>query len=251
MSVTLPATDGRGIRGYAICTSGRSGSTLLCQYLSSTDQLGRPLEYFNAAGRRAIEDPSYPDDAEQQIERILTQGATANGVYGVKLFPAQAAALPPSLDWTLRLPDLRFVLLKRTDVLGQAISLLRATQTNQWRASLPAQGVAAYDGGRIRDHLRAVKRDYEHWRQFFARKGVEPVVITYEDFIADPQATVNRVAGLFGLQGRASVKLKAVDLTIQRDALTEDWRARFRRDFGYRDEPELAGFAKAPGSSSP
>jgi LPS sulfotransferase NodH len=39
-------------RGYAICTSARSGSKWLCYLLSSTGQLGNPREYFNVEARR-------------------------------------------------------------------------------------------------------------------------------------------------------------------------------------------------------
>jgi hypothetical protein len=58
----------RADRGYAICTSGRSGSNLLGQYLSSTGMLGNPLEYFNGAGRRMLGQPDYPDDPSRQID---------------------------------------------------------------------------------------------------------------------------------------------------------------------------------------
>jgi LPS sulfotransferase NodH len=76
-------------RGYAICTSGRSGSNLLCQYLSSTGVLGNPLEYFNGSGRRLLGYPEYPDEPSRQIDWILTAGATPNGIYGLKVFPAR------------------------------------------------------------------------------------------------------------------------------------------------------------------
>ena len=115
----------RGDRGYAVCTSPRSGSNLLCEYLASTGLLGRPREYFNAGRRRMFDDPDYPDERDQQIEQVLTTGATANGIYGIKMFPKYLDAVAETLPWTQRLPNLRFVLLKRHDVLGQAISYLR------------------------------------------------------------------------------------------------------------------------------
>jgi LPS sulfotransferase NodH len=75
------------IRGYTICTTPRTGSNFLCELLSSTGVLGRPREYFNGAGRRLHDDPTYPDDPAGQFRRILTMGATPNGVYGLKVFP--------------------------------------------------------------------------------------------------------------------------------------------------------------------
>ena len=216
-----------GDRGYAICTSGRTGSNLLCQYLASTGVLGHPLEYFNGAGRRLLGFPDYPDEPAKQIECVLTLGATANGIYGVKLFPEQLDRVAASVRWTQRLPSLRFVLLERMDLVAQAVSWLRAEQTDRWRANMTAQGPETYDAGRIRDLLRRAVRDNARWRAFFARNAIAPVAVTYEDLTASPQACVDRIARLFGLDGCAPIDDRKVELTIQRDALSAAWRARF------------------------
>jgi LPS sulfotransferase NodH len=52
----------RANRGYAICTSGRSGSNVLCQYLASTGLLGKPLEYIG--GKVAFQPLDERADAE-------------------------------------------------------------------------------------------------------------------------------------------------------------------------------------------
>jgi trehalose 2-sulfotransferase len=226
-------------RGYAICTSGRSGSNLLCQYLSSTGMLGNPLEYFNGGGRRLLGYPEYPDEPSRQIDWILTAGATPNGVYGLKAFPAQIEQIEKSIRWTELLPGLKFVLLKRRDILGQALSAVRALQTEQWRASMPARGAAVYDGTQIYERLQFAARDYAWWDAFFARHAVVPTIIVYEDLLADPQAAVDQVADLFGLRGYARVASERIDLTMQRDATTEEWRTRFLAEYRDRDALDL------------
>jgi len=222
----------RANRGYAICTSGRSGSNLLCQYLSSTGVLGNPLEYFHGDGRRMLGHPEYPDDPVKQIDCILTMGATSNGIYGVKVFPWQCDRVEQSIHWTHLLPDLAFVLLRRRDILGQAISAVRAAQTNQWRSIMAAQGTAKYDGAQIYQRLQGTARDYARWEIFFARKAVTPTLIVYEDMLAQPQSAVDQVAQLFGLGGQALLN-QGIDLVMQRDATTDEWRARFLDE--YRD----------------
>jgi len=218
-------------RGYAICFSGRSGSNVLCQYLSSTGLLGHPLEYFNSAARRALGYPDFPDEPEKQIDWVLTTGATANGIFGIKVHPVQFDLVAESIDWTRMLPNLAFVLLKRRDLLGQAISNLRANQTQQWRSTATSQGAAVYDGNRIYENLRGAAQQYARWDVFFARNGIDPTTIWYEDMVADAQAAVDKVALLFGLQGQTPIKHERIDLKIQRDALTEEWRARFLQEF--------------------
>jgi len=218
-------------RGYAICTQPRSGSNLLCQVLSSTDQLGYPLEYFNGPGRRALGLPDFPDAPELQIKAILSIGATPNGVYAVKLFASQFAAFSRRLRWTDLLPNLHFVYLSRDDLLGQAISWARALQTEQYRSTQSVRRVAVYDAGLIRSQLMTIVRERAQWEAFFARTGIEPLRIVYERFLEDRSSYMDRVANLVDVENPA-VDQRRVDLVIQRDAVTEEWKQRFRAENG-------------------
>jgi LPS sulfotransferase NodH len=218
-------------RGYAICTQPRSGSNLLCQYLSSTDQLGYPLEYFNGPGRRPLGLPDFPDAPKLQIEAVLRLGATPNGVYAVKLFADQFAAFSRRLRWTDLLPNLHFVYLTRDDLLGQAIFWARALQTEQYRSTQPAKRPAVYDAGLIRSQLMAIARERAQWESFFARTGIEPLRIVYERFLENRSSCVDRVANLVDIENPA-IDPRRVDLVIQRDAVTEEWQQRFRAENG-------------------
>lgn len=215
--------------GYAICTAPRSGSNLLCQYLTSTGVLGRPLEYFNWQGRRGNEDPCYPVDPAQQVRMILTRGTTDNGVYGVKLFWYQHADTSAVLDWTRALPNLSFVYLERRDRLAQAISWVRALQTSQYRSTHPLNGEPAYDADMIRVRLRHLDVEYAQWPAFFSRHDVSPLRLVYEDFVGDPQRAIDDVAGMLGIPPRP-IAPEGIDLAIQRDVLNDEWRTRFLRE---------------------
>ena len=218
-------------RGYAICTQPRSGSNLLCQVLSSTDQLGTPLEYFNGPGRRALGLPDYPDAPKLQIEAVLRLGATPNGVYAVKLFASQFAAFSRRLRWMDLLPNLHFVYLSRDDLLGQAVSWARALQTEQYRSAQPAKRVAVYDAGLIRSQLMTIARERAQWEAFFARTGIAPLRIVYERFLEDQSNYVDLVANLMDVENPL-VDQRSVDVAIQRDAVTEEWKQRFRAENG-------------------
>lgn len=219
-------------RGYAICTAPRSGSNLLCQYLASTGVLGKPLEYFNWQGRRGNEDPDYPDAPAAQIRMILSRGATPNGAYGVKLFWYQHSETSAALDWTQALPNLSYVYLERRDRLAQAISWARALQTSQYRSTQPRRAEPAYDAELIRLRLYDLDREYAQWPAFFAQRGITPLALAYEDFAGDPQRAVDAVAQILGVAPR-SIARELIDLAIQRDALNEQWRARFVREEKY------------------
>lgn len=223
------------MRGYAICTTPRSGSNFLGQLLESTGKLGRPKEYFNWPARRRLDDPGYPDKPADQIARIVSDGATANGLYALKAFPDQwraASAHVPLID---SLPKLKFVRLTRNDVLAQAISWSIAVQTQQYRSTQPAMAAARYDGKLIFSLMQSLILLEADWTQFFARTGLAVLHLTYEDVERDPAQAVERVADWVELGEPVRLDPGAVDLRIQRNQQNEDWRERFRAEHGAAD----------------
>lgn len=224
---TIGKPDALANTGYAICTIPRSGSNFLGQLLASTGCLGRPLEYFNGPARRVLDDPTFPDDPAEQILKIRTSGATSNGVYALKLFPSQHDLIRRHVSWTDVLPNLHFVYLERRDVLGQAISWARAQQTGQYRSTQPIQAAAVYDLHLIHARLLDIAREQARWTAFFARTGISPTTLIYEELMEDPQGGVRRIADLFGFAETALVDLSKMNLEIQRDKVVEEWRKRF------------------------
>jgi LPS sulfotransferase NodH len=232
-------------RGYVICTTQRTGSNYLCQVLASTGILGRPLDYFNTQGRRAKGWPDYPDDRERQLDIIVNQGATDNGVYGLKLFAYDFDALA-ALPWTTWLPDLHWIFLHREDLLGQAISLTLAKQTGQWRSSGESGGTSRYDAEAIDHELADIARDNADWRSYFARNGLEPLLLRYEDLVAAPETAVESVARLLAIEGAPLIDRSQIDVGIQRDAVSREWRARY-----LAERQDLAAFRAAATTAAP
>ena len=217
-------------RGYAICTQPRSGSNLLCQYLSSTGRLGHPLEYFNGPGRRALGLPDFPDSPTAQIKEILRIGAT-DDIYAVKVFASHFESFCREVRWTEMLPNMRFVYLTRDDVLGQAISWARALQTSQYRSTQQTGALAIYNAELIQTQLRNVLHQRFQWESYFARTGLSPLRIVYECFLNDPIGHVAKIASLMSVNDVVT-DMKKIDLAMQRDATSDEWRRRFLADCG-------------------
>lgn len=229
------------MRGYAVCTVPRSGSSFLGLLLRSTGQLGRPQEYFNAPAMRKIFGPDYPDDPERQLQAVTELGATANRVYGVKVFAEHFDRIK-LVRWTERLPSLSFVHLERRDRLGQAISFARAMQTQQWWAGEAANREPSYDGASIDKALRWLGRGEARWRYYFARNGLPMLTLVYEELAASPQAAAESVARHIGLDQVPTVdSAQIAGSVIQRDVLSDEWRARF-----LAESRDLATFDEAP-----
>jgi LPS sulfotransferase NodH len=212
--------------GYVICTDERSGSNLLCHHLESTNVLGRPGEAFKYAAavarlRRA---------GASGLFDHLKPATTPNGVYGFKLFSGHFDFISGT-DWLERLPGLRFVYLERLDLLGQAISLVKATQTGSYRASVTPIAEPFYDRAAIAFALRRLTLAHARWKIFFATNDLCPLRLSYEEVCDDPMAAVRAIAEGLGLDV-AGVASSAPAMRVQRDAVSDAWRERYVEEAG-------------------
>jgi LPS sulfotransferase NodH len=225
----IPVPQGRSERGYVICSEQRSGSTLLCQWLSSTGTLGYPREYFKTVEHAiALErDPSL-------IRNVLERATTSNGVYGIKLFPYQFDATMKA-RWLGQLPRRHFIHLERRDLLGQAISLVRALQTTQYHSYQQPRVIPRYDAHAISRQLARLAEAHGRWRRYFARNGLDVLWLVYEDMVREPDTVMRAIAAHIGVTAPPAIDSGLIRVAIQRDALSDDWRARFMADTGTLD----------------
>jgi LPS sulfotransferase NodH len=261
--VTAPA--------YLVCATQRSGSTLLCEALKSTQVAGNPLEFFE--GRPGTGLPPAPvdylrgiDDAyvlglladapptpaapysdlrgvtwEQHLERSLRAGRTPNGVFGAKLMWNQIADIaelsgrhadPLTLLQELLAPT-HWVWVRRRDVLLQAVSLWRALQTQAWRNGSGPEPVAVYSRAAIA-HLTTLLADQDAaWGAFFADNGLRPLELVYEEYANDIGAAVNAVLKHLGLQP-ISVGSGEAPMRRQSDSISAEWAEAYRRGIAVR-----------------
>ena len=126
------------------------------------------------------------------VPAVLVHGTTPNGVYGLKVFSNQFDL--PAEPWALALPNLKFVHLERRDLLGQAISWARANLTGQFAAGDEPRGREAFDAALITSQMMAIARGHARWRLFFARNGIQPLHLTYEELATDPGPAVRLIA---------------------------------------------------------
>lgn len=229
-----PCPDASGSRGYAVCGEPRSGSTYLTRVLGSTDVLGRPVEFSAADLAEAANREPHEAKLPPKIEEVRT----ANGVYGFKVFSHQFD-LAGNARWAERLPNLHFVHLERLDLLGQAISLVRALQTERYESGPPSRPEARYENRAIARAVMRIAHNHARWRMWFARNGLAPLHLTYEGVVNDPQKVAEAVARHIGLATVPAVDLSRVSMRIQRDLDSDLWRERFlaeNRDLAYLDD---------------
>ena len=159
---------------------------------------------------------------------MFTDGRTPNGVCAIKMFPEHFDSRLES-RWAERLPDARYVYLTRRDVLGQAISLSVARQTNSYGDWMPKDREPAYDAGHIRRCLANIIEGEARWRLFFALNGIMPLEMIYEDLVEEPQREIDRIAHFVGVEN-AIIDWSAFHPNVQRNAVNEELRRRFIAD---------------------
>ena len=214
------------LRPYVVMTYARCGATWLAQLLGSTGVLGRPEDWFNGQGYRDRGNADYPLDRAGQRAMWHSRGASSNHVVGLKLSPVRLDALD-GFAWSEGLSDIRFIHLVRHDRLARAISDAKAQQTRQYRATSRILGEARYDAGLIARCIADQARDEVRVRSYFARNGVVPLEISYEDMLADHAGVLAKVAALMGVTEPVVAQPREVDLEIQRDGANHDWAQRF------------------------
>jgi LPS sulfotransferase NodH len=234
-ALDFPPSGDVSIR-YAICSTPRSGSHFLGQYLYATGNMGCPLEYFNRRNIVRWEERAGTAETGADVVRFIAGIRTSpNGCFGIK------AHYPHLRTLTRHIPIAEFVSafahihIVRRDLLAQAISFARAEQTDDWISRGPASGRSAvYDSDLIRHCLVEIGRQNASWDYLFHAFGIRPLVVEYESLAADPPACVRRVAGFIGVDLPADTPIPGPRTSRQRDEESESWRDRFidemRRD---------------------
>jgi LPS sulfotransferase NodH len=212
-------------KGYVICAEHRSGSTLLCQLLSATGNLGRPDEVF-----RSTEFCLELENNPTLFEDVLNSVSTENGIYGIKLFSSQFDVTMRA-RWISSLENPVFVYLERRDSLSQAISFVKAIQSGQYFSSETANGRLHYDTKLIAKSLARIADAGARWRRYFARNGIIPIWLVYEEMVEDPGQAVAQIAEALKIEC-PPLQLERVSLAIQRDKITNDWKERFVKEKG-------------------
>lgn len=243
--------------GYVICTTPRSGSTLLGTLLEATGRAGHPWSYYHEprfmaewAAAWGLPEGGTPADRDAAYLRAaIAAGRGGSGLFAMRLQQPFLAPLMRTLGdlspdarsdaerFARAFGPLRFVHLARQDTLAQAVSLVRARQGGLWHrhadgserertapARPPAYDAAAITAARA-DLLRADRA----WRRWFAREGIAPIAVRYERLARDPAGTLRDLCAALGIAPPATTTPGTARLA---DATSAAWIARHRAEQG-------------------
>ncbi len=234
----------------------------VCDILQQTNVAGFPIEFFT---------PFKPGDNKRHeylgakkeadfVNKVIQSSTTPNGVFGTKLHGHQIPVLLqkikveglidpntiPTIKEVLeaRFPNLHYIWVLRKNKIRQAISLYKAFDTGVWfnfsqETPMYLQSTALspnleYNFEKIRECLVLVQKDDAIWEHFFAYNKIEPLVVYYEDFVADYVKGTRKILAYLGLP--TDIPIPEPRTRKQSDKTSEEWEKRFREEFDYQEE---------------
>jgi LPS sulfotransferase NodH len=254
LAVPLPAHPRGQIDSYLICATPRTGSTLLCGLLASTGVAGHPESYFRKQGQQdyAVQwDIARPPDGSfryaDYVRGALAAGRSGNGVFAARIMwetlgevAGELRTMNPGLSGgSVSLLErafghVRFIYLRRDDIVAQAVSLLRAEQTNVWHDPVHAtrpdpDHEAQFDFDQIHQRVQLIDQHNAAWQGWFSSAGIEPFPVLYEELAVDPLGITHRILDFLDLELPPGRKL-AVQHRRLADELNTQWIVRYQAE---------------------
>lgn len=232
---------------YWVCATPRTGSTALCNALSTTGVAGRPCEYLTEGNRERSLELFEATSFQELLRRIQQRTTTPNGVFGLKTSSApgyfddllrEVGRLSPGVGvgeaLAAAFPNLRLVFLTRRNKVRQAVSHWRAIQSDLWH--LPRNGKNkvppedAYRFEAIDTLVHDIVMREAAWQHFFDQLGLSPMTVVYEDFAVEPEQVTRQILTYLGLEPVPGWCLPELPHRPIADELSERWVQRFRSE---------------------
>jgi LPS sulfotransferase NodH len=214
---------------YVICSTPRSGSYLLCELLWRTGLAGAPEEFFHPEKMPHLMRRWGVGGLDEYLRALLAHKTSPNGVFGAKVHWGQYSPVLGDRDPNELFPNTRFVHITRGDRLRQAVSWVRAMQSQRWTSAQQraGRGEPVFDAADIAAKLRRLEGDESRWHGLFERHGIVPHEVEYEELTERPAEVVAGTLAHIGIEAPDPVLDGQPSLRRQSDSISDEWVARF------------------------
>ncbi|MBO1360276.1 sulfotransferase [Acetobacter sacchari] len=246
-------------KAYIICTTPRSGSTLLCKLLASAGTAGNPDSFYHKPQFMAewatdwgisTDEGGSPEAFDRKyLAAAILAGRAGTEVFGMRLqykylnivtkmlgqiFPGVAS---DASRFSRAFGDPLYIHLSRTDKVAQAVSLVRAEQSGLWHLNadgtdyerVSATGEVTYDFSRIHREVTTLAREDTAWSEWFAGQKIQPYGLSYETLADHPIDALQSVCRALGTTS-PDVAYIIPELSKLSDSTNDEWIRRYKFD---------------------
>jgi len=219
---------------YMVCSSPRSGSSLLCNLLENTGIAGKKnFENVNAA--LLSENWKTGGDLKDFFKELFYVSETDNGVSGFKVHWIHMENLAVKNHQVLSNKDLakllptglKYIFITRRDVIKQAVSLEKAKQTHIFRETKNKSGIekdfkAEFCFFKIERYISIINYFNKGWEKYFKDNNIKPLEIVYEDLTKDFRGNIVKTLEYLGVDVPNDLNIKT-DLIKQSNDINDKW----------------------------
>jgi len=221
---------------YIICSTPRSGSTLLCDLLADTNIAGCPDSFFmNEHYSSWTSLLGVPVDSWRTksafdlryIEAVIKQGAGETGVFGMRVQWESLGDLSARLRelylteendqdlFNMTLGITHYIHLSREDKVAQAVSLLRADQSGLWhvhpdgseRERIKDGLTPTYNTKALSTLVSRLEEFDAAWTAWLSAQNIQPIFVTYEKLSSHPNIVIGEILSRLGLNPTNASKI--------------------------------------------
>lgn len=189
-------------QAYFLASMPRSGSTLLSKLLMEVG-LGVPHEYLTKIHRENLMERVGCKNELDYFNWLKKTRVTSNGIFGINSHAHIAQPFQASLDANFDFTH--YILLKRRNIIAQAVSWALARQRGSWCSSDRDNFKPKFNQDLISQCLSKIVAGYTYWDLFTKEKGLKTLEIFYEDFTFDINATLKNIINF--LEVRSVIKI--------------------------------------------
>jgi LPS sulfotransferase NodH len=226
-----PANIPEHIKFIFICFTNRSGSNYLAELLASD-------QYHNVAGEDLNSDEIIRQSQKNSLKSFqeyfsfMVDDRKKNGFVCLKISTFQIEMLGKSGILDQIIHRTHFVIIERSDKLAQAISHLIAFQTGVFssiKSHWEKKSEPVFERESLDHIIENIAESYGHFNIFFARNGIRPVNVIYEQMVEDPSRTLSFISSRTETP-KLKVAPERIQLERQAGRLNAEWRQKYLQD---------------------
>ncbi|WP_371194971.1 Stf0 family sulfotransferase [Glaciecola sp. SC05] len=214
-----------------IASTPRSGSHFLGHALFQSKHFGFPLEYANPVNMKKWKDIYGETKFFETLGKIELDRTSENGVFAIKTHYSHLAEFGGINGLLQRYKNPHFILLTRSDIINQAVSLAIARQTGIWISDqLPKNSVPKYNYDEIHYCLKRTLLHNASWKYLLTTHNCKFIDLDFSDLKKDLKTTILKISNFIGVDVPEDSLISEPVTKQQSNNLNVEWINRFLKE---------------------